>query len=160
MINQQNTYNYIPSEFFEQGYILHDDGQVGFITCQRWQWWCCTDADIFRVRKNLYHILLHIPSYAISVHGTLIPFTAITFTKYDTYIHFWLAQIKITVLVLWQGGCFPAGFTGSYTQSQSRDILQLYLQWLILIIKTRNSSLYMGLFWMYIEPFRMYWNTF
>ena len=42
-------------------------------------------ADIIQVRKNLYHILLHIPGYAISVHGTLIQYTPITYTKYDTY---------------------------------------------------------------------------
>ena len=45
-------------------------------------------ADIFRVRKNLYHVLLHNPGYAISVHGTLIQFTPITYTKYDTYTNF------------------------------------------------------------------------
>jgi len=45
-------------------------------------------ADIVQVRKNLYHILLHIPGYAISVHGTLIQFTPITYTKYDTYTNF------------------------------------------------------------------------
>jgi len=45
-------------------------------------------ADIVQVRKNLYHILLHIPSYTISVHGTLIQFTPITYTKYDTYTNF------------------------------------------------------------------------
>jgi len=45
-------------------------------------------ADIVQVRKNLYHVLLHIPGYSISVHGTLIQFTPITYTKYDTYTNF------------------------------------------------------------------------
>jgi len=30
-----DTYNYIPSEFFKQGYVLPDDGQAGFTIGQR-----------------------------------------------------------------------------------------------------------------------------
>ena len=60
-------------------------------------------ADIVQMRKNLYYVLLHIPGYDISVHSTLIQYTPITYTKYDTYTNIWLAWIKSTVLFLWQG---------------------------------------------------------
>ncbi len=112
---------------------------IRFIICQRWQWWCCTSADIFWVKNNHWQFF-YIPSYHISVHSTSIQFTTITFTKYNTYIQFWLAGMNYTVQVIWQGGCFQDSYTGSYTQSQSHDILQPYMQWLILLIKTRNSS--------------------